>query len=85
MQQEWLASNPPADSFSEGVLLEIDENVRNLRVQVNIRDKCSRLTLKHSQFYFLLCSAPVFHKRIHTPNQNVIVFTSVTLTLNKSA
>ena len=31
MQQGWLASNPPADSFSEGILLEIDENIISLK------------------------------------------------------
>ena len=49
VQQGWLASNPPADSFSEGVLLEIDENIISLKDIINIHIDTHSSNSNHSK------------------------------------
>ena len=49
VQQGWLASNPPADSFSEGILLEFDENIISLKDIISIHIETHSSDSNHSK------------------------------------
>ncbi len=49
VQQGWLSSEPPSDSFSEGVLLEIDTNIISLKDIISIHIDTHSSDNKHSK------------------------------------
>jgi peptide-methionine (S)-S-oxide reductase len=49
VRQGWIASVPPADSFSEGILLDIDTQIINLRDIIQIHIETHSSDNKHSK------------------------------------
>jgi peptide-methionine (S)-S-oxide reductase len=63
VQSGWLSSNPPADCFSEGIRLEVDENVISLKDIISIHVETHSSDSNHSKRHKYRSAIYVLNKK----------------------